>query len=134
MSEAAPPTRGLLIARAAAYGAFVAVPVALINTVLAAQDPPPALALNLTLLGLLVGFGVSGFAAGSTVDRDPLQAGAAAAAITFVPVEVIGLLGRADRGDPISLFPIVVVGFLAALAGTAGARFGRGRRLRKDPS
>ena len=113
---------------------MIAVPVALLNTVLAAQDPPPKALLNLTLLGLLVGFVLSGFIAGATIETDTARAGAVAAFLTFIPVEIIGLLGRADRGDPISLFPIIIVGFLSALAGTSGARFGRSWRLRKDLS
>lgn len=134
MTERAAPSRRLRVLNAAASGAIIAVPVALVNVVLAAQDPKPTLALNLTLLGLLAGFVLAGAVAGATVDEERAKAGALAACITYVPVEVIGLLGRADQGRPISAFQIVFVGFLAALGGTAGARLGAARRARKDMS
>ena len=66
MTERAAPSRRLRVLNAAASGAIIAVPVALVNVVLAAQDPKPTLALNLTLLGLLAGFVLAGAVAGAT--------------------------------------------------------------------
>jgi hypothetical protein len=126
--DAAPALDRLSLGRAVAYGQLLAMPAALANVALADQEPPPRGALNLTLLVLLAGFVVSGIAAGRNARRDAARSGALAALITFVPVQLIGILGRLDRGDGLSIASIVVVGLLAACAGTIGAQVGARRR------
>lgn len=131
--DAAPDeTRRLIIVRAAAYGLLLGAPAALANVFLADQEPEPEALLNLTLLVLLVAFAIAGFAAGHGVDHDAAQAGALAAVVCFVPVQVIGILGRLDRGDSLAPVQIVFLAVLAAVAGTIGAMLGAGRRSRRD--
>jgi putative membrane protein (TIGR04086 family) len=121
----------LVVARGAASALVVAAPAALANVLLASQDPKPKGALNLTLLVMLVGFVVGGFVAGLEARRDAARHGAAAGFAAFVLVQVVGVLGRLDRGDPINLAQIVIVGLLAACAGTVGAQLGARRRARR---
>jgi putative membrane protein (TIGR04086 family) len=128
----ATPTRGLLLAQAVAVGLVISVPTALVNVLLAAQDPAPKAWLNLTLLVLLLGFVVAGIAAGVAVDVDAARTGAVVGFLVFVPVEVIGLLGRADRGDPIVIGGIIFLAGLAAVAGTIGGLIGARRRPKGD--
>jgi putative membrane protein (TIGR04086 family) len=122
----------LVVARGAASALVVAAPAALANVVLAAQDPKPRGALNATLLVILLGFLVGGFVAGAEARREPARHGAAAGALAFVWVQAIGVLGRLDRGEGINLAQIVIIGLLAACAGTAGAQLGARRRARRE--
>ena len=122
----------LVVVRGAAAGALLAVTAALANVVLAGQDPKPQALLNLTLLFLLLGFMVSGISAGLEATHEATRHGTAAALLVFMPVEFIGILGRLDRGEPVSLFAIVFVGLLAAMAGTLGALLGARRRTRRS--
>lgn len=122
----------LAVARGAAMGLVVAVPAALANVVLAAQDPKPQAAINLSFVVVLLGFLVAGFAAGLEAPERATAHGARAALVAFVPVELVAILGRLDRGDPISPVGIVFVGLLAAGAGWIGARLGGARRARRE--
>ena len=126
------PSRRLLLAQAVAVGLVIAVPAALASVALAAQDPKPKAWLNLTLLVLLIGFFVAGLAAGVAAEHDAARTGAIAGLWVFLPVEIIGLMGRADRGDPIAIGGIIFLGGLAAVAGTIGALIGARRRPRGD--
>jgi len=116
----------LVVARGAAAGLVLGVPTALANVVLAGQDPKPKAALNLTFLILLAAFALAGFLAGREARSDAARHGAAAAFVAFVLVQVIGVLGRLDRGDSVAPAQIVVLGLLATLIGsitaTAAAR------------
>lgn len=123
--------RRLAVARAAAAGLLLAFPTALVNSSLADQDPPPRAALNLTLLGLLAGFLLAGVVAGLELRRDAIRGGALAAFATFVPCQLIGIVGRLDRGDSVALGQVIVLGLLAACVGTVGARLGAARRRRR---
>ena len=114
----------LVIARGAALALLLAVPAALANVVLAAQDAPSGPLLNLTLLIMLAGFIAGGFGAGYEATNEAARHGALAAVAAFVLVQVIGILGRLDRGDDISLGSIIFLGLLAAVAGTLGALAG----------
>lgn len=113
---------------------FLAVPAALANVVLSAQDADDRSALLsfLTLLVLLLGFVLAGFAAGRLATFERARHGTAAALIVFVLVQVIAVLGRLDRGDGISIFSIVFTGFLAAAAGAAGGTLGARRPIDPD--
>lgn len=133
-SEPASPVRRLdqlVVARGAASALIVAAPAALANVLLASQDPKPKGALNLTLLVMLLGFVIGGFVAGLEAARESARHGAASAFGAFVLVQLIGVLGRLDRGDPINLAQIVIIGLLAACAGTVGAQLGARRRARR---
>jgi putative membrane protein (TIGR04086 family) len=118
----------LSLGRAVAYGQLLAIPAALANVALAEQEPPPKGALNLTLLVLLAAFAIAGVAAGRNARRDAARMGAIAGALAFVPAQLIGVMGRLDRGDGLSIASIVVVGLLAACAGTVGGQLGARRR------
>lgn len=114
----------LVIARGAALALLLAVPAALANVMIAAQDDPSGPLLNLTLLVMLAGFIAGGFGAGHEATREAARHGALAGVTAFVLVQVIGILGRLDRGDDIALGSIIFLGLLAASAGTLGALVG----------
>lgn len=126
------PLSRLAVGRGAAMALILAMPAALANVVLADQDPKPRAALNLTLLVLLVAFAVGGSLAGREAPSNAAKHGAIAAFVAFVPVQVIGILGRLDRGEPIAVGQAIVIGLLAACAGTLGAQLGARRRARKQ--
>ncbi|QXC62341.1 TIGR04086 family membrane protein [Aquihabitans sp. G128] len=119
----------LTAARGAAAGTFLAVPAALANVVLSAQDADDRSAVLsiVTLLVLLLGFVLAGFAAGRLATFERARHGTAAALIVFVLIEVIAVLGRLDRGDGVSLGSILFTGLLAAAAGAAGGTLGARR-------
>lgn len=128
------PTRlsGLVLARGAATGLLIALPAAFANSVLADQTPKPRGAINLSFLLVFVGFALAGWLAGREAPGQLAKHGALAALVAFVPVEVIAVLGRLDRGVGISVFSIVFVGLLAACMGTLGAAVG-GRNRKGEP-
>lgn len=131
MTPAPPaPVDRLVVARGAAFGCLVAVPAALANVVLADQAPKPKGALNLTLLLLVLGFTVAGIAAGREATGRGTVHGALAGATAALPVEVIGILGRLDRGDGLAPATVVIVAVLAVGAGAYGGRVGAARRAR----
>lgn len=121
-----------VVIRGAAAGLMIAMIAAVANVILAAQDPRPVALGALTLVGLLLGFALAGFVAGYEALGEVARHGTFAALVVFVPVEVIAVLGRLDRGDPVSIFSIVLVAFLAAGAGAGAAPVGAARRLRAD--
>lgn len=130
-SAGASALAGLVIARGAAVGLLLAVPAALANSVLADQTPKPKAALNISTLVVFVGFAIAGWLAGREAPGQRAKHGALAALATFVPVEVIAVLGRLDREAGISVVAIVFVGLLAACLGTMGASVG-GRKRKGD--
>ncbi len=100
---------------------------------LADQDPKPKAALNATLLALLVAFWLSGFVAGrEATDRRAVH-GALAGAAAFTLVEVIGVLGRLDRGADVSTTQIVVLAVVAVAVATGGAGLGARRPTTPPP-
>lgn len=123
----------LTVARGAAAGVLLGVPVALANVALSGRDPAPRALLNLTLLGLLVAFGLAGLVAARLARADRARHAAAAGVVAFVPVQLLGVLGRIDRDAPVSAGQIVFLGLLAAVAGTLGGLLGaRGPRGAPD--
>lgn len=133
-SDAQPRIAGLVVARGAATASIISMPAAFANVVFASQEPKAQAGVNLSFLVVLIGFAVGGWLAGREAPSQSAKHGALAGVIAFIPVEVVGLLGRLDRGDPIGLPQIIVLGLLAACAGTAGARLGAARRNRKEPA
>jgi len=111
----------LVVLRGAAAGSILAVPAALANGILAAQDDRSAALSILTLVVLVAGFAVAGFSAGHERPDDALRHGVAAALVAFVLVQALAVLNRLDRGTGVSLASIVVTAFLAAGAGATGA-------------
>lgn len=123
----------IVVGRGAAFGLLLGAPAAVVNVLLAGQDPKPKAALNATLVALLVAFWISGYvAAREAVDRRPLH-GILAGLGAFALVEVIGILGRLDRGASVSVGSIVVLGLLAVACATGGAGVGS-RRPSRPPS
>lgn len=120
----------LVVARGAAVGLLLAVPAAYANKLFGAQEPKSGLAVNLSALVVVLGFGLAGAFAGNEARHREARHGFAAALVAFVPVEVIAILGRLDRGDGVSLPSIVILGFLAALAGNTGGAFAARRHHR----
>ncbi len=123
----------LVVGRGAAFGLLLGAPAAVANVLLADQDPKPKAALNATLLALLVAFWVSGFVAGrEATDRRAVH-GALAGAAAFTLVEVIGVLGRLDRGADVSTTQIVVLAVVAVAVATGGAGLGARRPTTPPP-
>ena len=124
---------GLVIARGAATGLLLAMPAAFLHVVLANQTPRPQAGINLSFLAVFVGFAVAGWLAGREAPGQIAKHGALAALAAFVPVEVVVILGRPDRGAAAVVFGIVFIGLLAACVGTIGAAIG-GRKRKGEPS
>jgi hypothetical protein len=120
----------LVVGQGAAYGLLLGVPAALVNGFLASQDPKPKAALNATLLALLVAFAIAGYMAGKLSASDPAAHGALAGLVVFAIVQVIGILGRLDRGSGIPVVQIVVLALVAA--GVAASAAGPGSRRRRE--
>lgn len=116
----------LVVGQGAAYGLLLGVPAALVNVVLASQDPKPKAALNGTLVALLVAFAISGYMAGRIATTQPVLHAALAGLVAFALIQIIGILGRLDRSAGISVPQIVVLALvaagIAAATGSAGSR------------
>lgn len=123
---------GLVVARGAATALLLAMPAAFASVVLSDQTPKPRGAINLAFLVLLIGFALGGWLAGREAPDQAAKHGALAGFVAFIPVEIVAVLGRLDRGAPISLPQIIVLGLLAACAGTVGARLGARRHEPKE--
>lgn len=123
----------LVVGRAAAHGQLLAIPAAIANVVLADQDPKPKAALNGTFLALVVAFAVSGYVAGREAPEAPAVHGALAGLVTFAFAQVIGVLGRLDRGDAVPVGQVIALAVLAALVAMAASAGGAARaRSRAD--
>ncbi len=118
----------LVVLRAAAYGQLLAMPGALVNSAVSGRDGASDAALALSFLAVVAGFAVAGFAAGRNATHDIARHGAFAGLVAFVPVELLAILGRLDRGDPIRLLTIVVHAAIAASLAMGVARLGARRR------
>ena len=115
----------IVVGRGGAFALLVGAPAAVINGFLADQDPKPKAALNATLVALLAAFWIAGFVASREATiRRPLH-GVLAGITTFALVEVIGVIGRLDRGTPVSVGSIIVLGVMAIALSTGGAGVGR---------
>ncbi len=121
-----------VVVRGAAGGLILAMPAALANVVLADQEPKSQVLVNLSFVTVLVGFALAGFVAGLDATDQAVGHGIAAALVAFVPIEAVSILGRLDRGDPLSVPAIVIVAGFAVLGGRAGARVGAARRAKKE--
>ena len=121
------PSDARLVAVGAATGLIVAIPAALTNVVLVARNPRPVALINVTLLGLALGFALAGFTAAREVRTDRHRRGVIAALGAFVPVELVGILGRLDRGASLSVGSILLLFVIALAMGSLGARSGARR-------
>lgn len=124
----------LVVLRGAAAGLLLAVPAAVANGILAAQDDRSASLSILTLVVLVAGFAVAGFSAGHERPDDAVRHGVAAALVAVVPVQILAVLNRLDRGTGVSIASIVVTAFLAAGAGVTGATLAVRRQARRARS
>ena len=122
----------VIVGRSAAYGLLLALPAALLNGWLAEQDPPSRGAQFATVVAVLVGYAIAGFAAGTNAPARPDRFGALAGIVAFVPVELVVIMSRLDRGDGVNVGGIIVFGFLAAILGLIGSRPGAARRAAKQ--
>jgi hypothetical protein len=123
----------LVVFRAAASGLILAMPAAFLNVVLANQTPKPQIGINVSFLAVFAGFFLAGWVAGREAPSQIAKHGALAAVTAFVPVEVVVILGRPDRGVAAVIFGIVFIGLLTACIGTVGATVG-GRKRKGDLS
>lgn len=122
----------LVVARGAAVGLLLAVPATVANGILAGQKDRSAALSLLTLVVVVAGFFVAGFSAGRERPHDGRRHGTAAAVVALVPVEVVAVLGRLDRGAGLSLFSIVITAFVAVGAGSTGGTLGAARQTRRS--
>lgn len=122
----------MVVVRGAAGGLILSMPAALANVVFADQEPKSQVLVNLSFFAVLAGFVLAGFVAGLDAPDDVLAHGMAAAVVAFVPIEVVSILGRLDRGASLSVPAIVIVAAFAVLGGRVGARMAANRRARKE--
>ena len=123
----------LSVARGSAFGLLIGVPVALANVALASQDPKPKGLLNLTFLLLMGAFLLAGFMAGREAPTLRSQHGALAALGTYVAIQVVGVLGRLDRSEPLAIGQMIVLAFLSAFLGSLGGTLGARRPSPRRP-
>lgn len=121
----------LVILRGAAFGCLIAVPATLANSAIAAADDVDEGLLALSFLVVVIGFLVAGLSAGAGATDEPARHGALAGLATLVPVELLAILGRLDRGAPIRLGTIIVHVLLGACVAAAGAQISARRRARR---
>lgn len=128
----------LVVFRGAAAGLLLAVPAAMASVVLSDQEDRSQGLLALAYLVVVAGFAVAAYTASHLVPGDSRQPGgsrqhAMSAALTaYVPVQAIGVLGRLDRGDRVSIPAIVVLLVFAVLAGNTGGVL-EARRSTRSP-
>jgi putative membrane protein (TIGR04086 family) len=125
---------GLVVARGAATGLIIAMPAAFVNGLLADQTPKPKGSIAFTFMLVIVGFFVAGWLAGREAHTARAKHGALAALVAFLPVELVSVLGRLDRGTPVSVGQIIIVGLLAACAGTVGAQLAARQPPKRGPA
>lgn len=126
-------TAWVVVARGAATGLLVAMPAAFLHVVLANQTPKPKAGINLSFLAVFLGFALAGWLAGREAPDQIARYGALTAVAAFIPVELVVILGRPDRGIGVTTFQFVFIGLLAACIGTFGAAIG-GRKRKGDLS
>ncbi len=117
---------GQVVARGAASCLVLAAPVAVVSSLLAGDESHNRSVLTVLSLVLLVSFALGGFAAGRESPTLPAKHAAAAGAVAFAIVQVLGALARISRGDPLSPARIVLSALLslsvAVLGGLLAAR------------
>ena len=124
----------LVVARGAAAGLLLAVPATIANGILADQADPSFPLSVLTLLGVAAGFALAGFSAGHERPDDARRHGLAAVLWALLIVELLAILGRLDRGDPVSIVAIALTALIAIGAGTIGSNAGANRKTGRSPS
>lgn len=121
----------VVVARGAAFGLVIAVPAALVSIVLSDHAERPQAFLAITYMLVVTGFAVAGFA-GATLAADRRRAhGIGSALGVWLPAQTIGVLGRLDRGDPLSIAALAFLFGFALLAGNAGSLIAIGRQARR---
>ena len=118
----------LVIFRSAAYGLLIGIPATLANSALSGDDGSSDGLLALSFVAVLLAFLVAGIAAGRQAATEPTRHGAVAGLVAYVPVELLAILGRVDRGAPIRVAGIVLLALLGAWIGSLGALLGARRR------
>jgi hypothetical protein len=81
----------------------------------------------------LLGFVIAGFGAGRLRSDTPMAHGAAAAAVTWAVVQVLGTARRLAVGEPVSWLGLAFALMLAVSAGIAGGAFADWFRRRIEP-
>lgn len=123
----------LVVARGAASGLLLTVPAAMASVVLSDQQDRSQGLLALAYLVVVVGFAVAAFTASVMASAEPRRHALFAALAAYLPVQVIGVLGRLDRGDAVSVPAIVFLLVFAVLAGNTGGALGTRRRQARRP-
>ncbi len=109
-----------VVVRGAASCLVFGAPVAVVYSLLADQERSHRGLLSLLSLALLLSFALGGFAAGRESAGLPAKHAAAAAAIAFVVIQVLGSLARLSRGASLSGSRIVLTGLLSMCVAVLG--------------
>lgn len=109
-----------VVARGAASCLVFGAPVAVVYSLLADHESSHRGLLSLLSLGLLLSFALGGFAAGRESAGLPAKHAAAAAAVAFVVIQVLGSLARLSRGASLSVSRIVLTALLAMCVAVLG--------------
>ena len=129
------------VLRGAGVGAVLIVPAAILSRVVAGDDTAdgtPALVFVFFFV-ILAGFVLAGWSAGTqpAAERTPVQHGTAAAVLTYVVVQGVGIVFVVASGDSPRFGSIVANLLLAATCGAVGglvATRAINRRLEGDPT
>lgn len=136
--------RPVVVLRGAAWGLLLGVPGAFLNAANSSTEVTTAggaVRTDTGSSGALVGsfllvvaaFALAGFTAGVEAPADRVRHGVLAALAALVPVELVVIIGRLDRGAEVRLGTIFLTAALAVAAGYTGARLaGRVPEKQKD--
>lgn len=118
-----------VVVRGAASCLVLGAPVAVAYSLLADHEQSHRGLLSLLSLALLFSFALGGYAAGRESADLPAKHAAAAGAVAFVVIQVLGSLARWSRGASLSGSRIILTGLLAlCVAALGGLLAGRTSR------
>jgi hypothetical protein len=109
-----------VVSRGAATCLVLGAPVAVVSSLLATNEHSHRGLLSVLSLILLLSFALGGFAAGRESRDLPAKHAAAAAAIAFLIIQMLGILARLSRGDSLSPGRIVLSGLLSLCVAVLG--------------
>lgn len=122
-----------VIRTAATAGLLVVIPAAVLAELLVGDTDETSGWQLLFFAITLLGFVIAGFGAGRLRSDTPMAHGAAAAAVTWVVVQVFGTARRLLADEPVSWLALVFAAMLAVTAGIAGGAFADWFRRRIEP-
>jgi putative membrane protein (TIGR04086 family) len=113
------------LGRGVAWGALIAVPIAIVANVVVDDDKTHSGWIALLSVGVLVGLAVGAAVAAREQHKGtPLTHGIVCAVAVFVAVNAFGIVRRSIAGDDIRWGRIASTAVLAVVAGTVGGMIG----------